>query len=152
MNLRSPVEQRDGVPWCQPGDATALWLIRDMLVREEDGDLIVAGTCPRAWLRQGQKLGVTNLPTHFGTVTYAVESRVAHGSIRATFRFAFREPPRRILLRLRHPAGALPVAVLVNGRALTPDATEWITLTPVARTLEARYATRPPASRLRCWP
>jgi len=58
VDLRSPVEQRDGPPWTQPGDANLLWLIRDMLVREEGETLLLAGTCPRAWYGDGQTLAV----------------------------------------------------------------------------------------------
>lgn len=139
VNLRSPIEQRDGVPWCQPGDATALWLIRDMLVREEGDTLLLAGTCPREWLKHGETLAATGLPTHFGKVGFTVRSQIARGRIHATFDFAFREPPRQIRLRLRHPQGRLPRAVRINGRKTTQSGCEWIALTPAARTLAITY-------------
>jgi hypothetical protein len=139
VELRSPVEQRDGVPWTQSGDAALLWLMRNMLVRERGGDLLLAGTCPRQWLADGETVGVTSLPTHFGTVTFSLQSEVSRGMVRGRFRFDFRTKPGRVLLRLRHPAGALPREAEADGNALALTGDEWISLPLTTRRLEVRY-------------
>lgn len=136
VNLRSPVEQRDGVPWTQPGNANLLWLTRDMLVREMGNDLILCGSCPRSWLTEGQAIAVTNLPTHFGSVSYRMETGM--GRITGSFRFRFHTPPRAIRLRLRRPDGDTPGCVTVNGKPVPSDG-EWIRIPTMARRLEATY-------------
>jgi len=45
-------------------------LIRDFLVREEDGNLLLASGVPAAWFRPGAALGVADAPTLHGTVTW----------------------------------------------------------------------------------
>jgi len=134
--LRTPIEQRDGVPWTQPGEANLMWLVRAMLVREEGDTLILAGSCPRAWLDRGKALGVSKLPTHFGPVTYRLESNGR--SITGTFRFGFHTKPQRIRLRLRHPSGSGPKRAIINGRAAASEG-EWIELPPHARRIQVSY-------------
>ena len=57
-----------------------------------------------------------NAPTHFGTVAYEIVSDVDHGKITATVEMPSRNPPKSVLLRLRHPK-ALPIkSVTVNGK------------------------------------
>jgi len=136
VDLRTPIEQRDGVPWTQPGDANLLWLMRDMLVREEGETLVLAGSCPRRWLADGQTVGVTKLPTHFGPVTYRLEAKKS--KVTGAFRFDLHSRPKAIRLRLRRPDGALPKRVLVNGKPAATEG-EWLSLPPTARRLEARY-------------
>ena len=50
--------------------AELLALVRDMLVREDGGQLIFASGVPRAWLRPGAVIAVANLPTTLGPVSY----------------------------------------------------------------------------------
>ena len=134
--LRTPVEQRDGVAWTQPGDANLLWLMRSMLVREDEGGLILAGSCPRAWLADGEAIAVHKLPTHFGRVSYRLEATAK--KVSGSFSFQFHTRPSGIRLRLRRPAGACPRRVSINGRPAAAEG-EWIGLTPTARRLEAWY-------------
>ncbi len=136
VSLRTPIEQRDGVAWTQPGDANLMWLMREMLVREEGDTLVLAGSCPRAWLAAGKAVGVTELPTHFGPVTYRLEAKSKE--ISGVFRFGFHTKPERIRLRLRRPGGAAPTRATVNGKPVPVDG-EWLTLPATARTLRASY-------------
>lgn len=59
------------------GLATADFLnfVRAMLVREEDGDLVLCSMLPDSW--RGQDFEVHKLPTHFGSVSFAIRH---HGS------------------------------------------------------------------------
>jgi hypothetical protein len=139
VDLRTPIEQRDGVPWTQSGDAVLLWLMRNMLVREQGSDLLLASTCPRRWLADGGTVGVTGLPTYFGTVTFRLQSEVGRGVVYGRFRFDFRTKPERVLLRLRHPDGALPREAEADGKPLALTGGEWVSLPLTTRRLEVRY-------------
>ncbi|MCL4403100.1 MAG: hypothetical protein M1436_10650, partial [Acidobacteria bacterium] len=55
-------------------------------------------------------------PTHFGTVSYHIESDVAHQTIRAEIHPPRRRAPREIVLHVRHPERARMRTVTVNGR------------------------------------
>jgi hypothetical protein len=138
VELRSPSESRDGPAWCRPGQANLLWLMRSMLVREEGDALILAGSCPRAWLEEAKTIEIEKLPTHFGAVSYRLESGKQANSVVGAFRFNFHTKPANIRLRLRHPEGALPRHVAVNGKQVQPSG-EWVGLSPTARKLEVAY-------------
>ncbi|MBI2440548.1 MAG: hypothetical protein HYV35_04165 [Lentisphaerae bacterium] len=139
VDLRSLVESRDGVAWCQPGQATVLWLIRDMLAREQENILLLAEACPRAWLAKGQTVEIRDLPTRFGKVSFALKADSDKTVIRGLFDFAFRTPPEGIRLRLRLPGKNLPRKVVVNGRPRRASGGEWLDLPLDCRTLEAHY-------------
>jgi hypothetical protein len=97
-------------------EACFLERFRDLLVMEAGDDLWLARGTPRAWLAQGQKVVVAGAPTHFGTAGYEITSDVDNGAIRATVDVPERNPPRSVLLRLRHPRAAPIKAVTVNGK------------------------------------
>ena len=135
VDLRSTVESRDGVPWCQPGDANLMTLLRWMVVRDDGGSLDLCGSVPRAWLEDGCAVRLERTPTRFGPVSACVESRVADGFIRARIAVPQRQPPGLVRLRLRHPAGLPPLEARINGARVTP-AGEWIETRPVAAEIE----------------
>ena len=87
-----------------------------MLVTERGTELWLAPFITYNWLKDGQRLKVSNAPTRFGPVAYELESRLQQGLIHATIQSPQREPPSRIVLRLRHPDG-LPIrSVQINGK------------------------------------
>jgi hypothetical protein len=92
---------------------------RMMLVMEEGDVLWLARATPRAWLEQGQRIAVRNAPTHFGPVGYEIVSDVEHSRLVATVTLPSRNPPREVVLVLRHPASAPIAAVKVNGKEWT---------------------------------
>ncbi|MGD0089596.1 MAG: hypothetical protein ABSE73_06710 [Planctomycetota bacterium] len=89
---------------------------RQMLVLEIGEELWLARATPRAWLEQGKKIAVRNAPTHFGVVAYEIVSDVDHGKIAATIVLPARNPPKAVVLRLRHPRAAPIKSVTVNGQ------------------------------------
>ena len=103
---------------------------RMMLVMEEGDVLWLARATPRAWLEQGKRIAVRNAPTHFGPISYEIASDVEHDRLVATVTLPSRNPPREVVLVLRHPALAAIAAVRVNGKEWNDfDATRgWITL------------------------
>lgn len=126
VDLRSPIEQRDGVPWTQPGQANLLWLMRSMLVREEGDALLLASSCPRAWYEAGKRIAVEGLPTWFGEVSYSLAVAADEASVE--FDPSFREAPREVRVRIRHPEGKLPRRVAINGQLTEQQGCEWIAL------------------------
>jgi hypothetical protein len=116
---------------------------RSLLVWEDGNALWLAKATPRHWLEQGKKISVRNAPTYFGTVAYRIVSDTAHGKIAATVEMPTRNPPKTVLLRLRHPSAALIRSVTVNGAAWTDfnPAKEVISLHGVKGTVEveSRY-------------
>ena len=89
---------------------------RMMLVMEAGDVLWLARATPRAWLEQGKRIAVRNAPTHFGPVGYEIVSDVEHGRLSATVTLPSRNPPREVVLVLRHPTSAAITGVKVNGK------------------------------------
>jgi hypothetical protein len=111
-------------------EACFLERFRMMLVMEEGDVLWLARATPKAWLEQGKRIAVRNAPTHFGPVGYEMVSDVDHGRLMATVTLPSRNPPREVVLVLRHPAAAAITSVKVNGKDWTDfDAARgWIKL------------------------
>jgi len=97
-------------------EAAFLERFRNMLVMEQGDCLWIARGTPRAWLQQGKKISVRNAPTHFGTLAYEIVSDVDNDEIQATAEMPSRNPPKTVLLRLRHPQSAPIRSVTVNGK------------------------------------
>jgi hypothetical protein len=93
------------------GAANAAFLetLRQLLVQDSPGGLRLAFATPRAWLRAGGRVGVTDAPTRFGPLTYSLEA--AAGSVRVHVDVPDRDPLRTLALRLRLPAGRRIVSV-----------------------------------------
>jgi hypothetical protein len=97
-------------------EAAFLERFRNMLVMEHGDTLWIARATPRVWLEQGRQIVVKNAPTHFGTVAYEIVSDVDNGRITAEMEMPSRNPPKSVLLRLRHPDSAPIKSVEVNGK------------------------------------
>jgi hypothetical protein len=97
-------------------EAAFLERFRNLLVMEQGDSLWIARAAPRVWLEQGKKIAAKNAPTHFGTLTYEIVSDVDDGKITATVEIPFRNPPKSVLLRFRHPKAAPIKRVTVNGK------------------------------------
>jgi hypothetical protein len=89
---------------------------RTMLVTERGDQLWLAPFVTCNWLKEGQALSVSNAPTRFGPVSYRIESHLADGFIRATINPPTRQPPARIVLRLRNPDDSPIRSVRLNGK------------------------------------
>jgi hypothetical protein len=95
-----------------------------MLVMEDGDKLWLARATPKAWLEQGKRIAVRNAPTHFGPVSYELISDADHGRLKATVTLPSRNPPREVVLVLRHPDSTAIAAVKVNDKDWTDfDAT-----------------------------
>ena len=74
-----------------------------------------AGNAPRL-ARAGQTIAVSNAPTYFGTLAYEIVSDVDSGRSPRLSRLPDRNPPERVIVRLRHPKAAPIKSVTVNGQ------------------------------------
>lgn len=88
---------------------------RSLLVWEDGGLLWLAKATPRRWLEQGKKISVKNAPTYFGPTGYEIVSDADFGKITATVEIPSRNPPKAVLVRLRHPSASPIRSVTVNG-------------------------------------
>ena len=82
-------------------NAALLETLRLLLVQESAGGLRLAYATPRAWLRAGQRIAVTNMPTSFGPLSYSL--RATHRSVHVTIDVPSRRRPASLHLRLRLP-------------------------------------------------
>ncbi len=105
-----------------------LRLLRSMLVREEGDQLILAQAAPKPWLEQGKSICVEDAPTHFGPMSYQIQSQVEQGKIVVTIDPPKRSAPAAIVLCVRHPQGKAIRAVRVNGQACDKFTAERVTL------------------------
>ncbi|HUT92464.1 MAG TPA: hypothetical protein VMY37_23425 [Thermoguttaceae bacterium] len=81
-----------------------------------------------------------NAPTNFGKAGYRIDSAAKRGAIEAAIDPPTVRPPRRIVLRLRHPHEKPIESVTVNGKPhedLDPKA-ETIRLDPAPKRLTLR--------------
>jgi hypothetical protein len=92
---------------------------RSLLVWEDGSALWLAKATPRGWLEQGKKISVKNAPTRFGAAAFEIISDADHGQISATVEIPSRNPPKTVLVRLRHPKAAPMKSVTVNGKPWT---------------------------------
>ena len=78
---------------------------RTMLVQERGNELWLAPFATSNWLRDGQRISVRNAPTRFGKVSYEIKSNIDSGYVEATIEPPTLNPPKQIVIRLRHPHG-----------------------------------------------
>ncbi len=92
-----------------------LRLLRNMLVREDGDQLILAQAVPQHWLVDGEQVEVRNAPTRFGEVSYTIRSHVDERRIVVHLDPPTRRPFRAVVVHLRHPQRATIRRVLLDG-------------------------------------
>lgn len=109
---------RPGGPLYKTSDESrwVMWL-RQLLVWEDGRSLWFGRGLPGGWLDNGRTIQVANAGTIFGRAGLRVRSEIDAGRIEASLDIPKRNPPAKVWLRLRHPAGLVPARVLVNGQA-----------------------------------
>lgn len=102
-----------------PPSTDGAWfeIYRKMLLNEIGEDtLFIAQAAPRKWLEKDKQITVRDAPTYFGPVSYVVDG-LKGNQISVKLELSERNPPKTLLVRLRHPQG-LPIrSVVVNGEA-----------------------------------
>jgi hypothetical protein len=87
-----------------------------MFVMERGDELWLAPMITNRWLEDGQTIAVRNAPTRFGPVVYRMNSHVRDGYIEASIEPPTRTPPKRVVIRIRHPEGKPMRSVTVDGK------------------------------------
>jgi len=77
---------------------------------------VVGTVCNQYWLKDGMTVAVRNAPTRFGPVGYRIVSHVRDGYIEAAIESPARNPPKRVVIRIRHPEGKPMKSVTVDGK------------------------------------
>ncbi len=93
-----------------PDEAKFVHRLRDLLVTEYQGDLLLAPGAPSRWLGEG--FSVTDAPTRYGPLTYSIRSR--GGEVRALVMLPERNPFRNAWLHL--PEGTDIGSVRIDGK------------------------------------
>ena len=109
-----------------PDEANACGWLRYLFVREEGESLLVGQAVPEGWLQPDGRCGVERTVTHFGEMSVLFEA--GEDEIVAHLDGPRRNPPARIKLRLRAPAGRHVAAVRVNGEAWPAIEGDWMIL------------------------
>jgi hypothetical protein len=105
-------------PYCTPAQLTVPLLTRWMLVFEDPAShgLWLAKATPRDWLKEGQTIAVSEAPTKWGRLDFAIHSHIQSGRIEVRLKLPGKSPPGGIRLRLRAPVGHQLQSVVLNGR------------------------------------
>ncbi|MHC1769265.1 MAG: NPCBM/NEW2 domain-containing protein [Verrucomicrobiia bacterium] len=90
---------------------------RSMLLMERGEELWLNPLTTSNWLQDGMTLSVQNAPTRFGTTAYVIRSQLGRRVIEAAITPPDRVPPKRLVLRLRHPDGQPIRAVTLNDQS-----------------------------------
>jgi len=113
---------------------------RLMFLMERGDELWLAPFITSHWLKDGMAVAIEHGPTHFGDVSYRIESHVNDGYIEARIDPPARRKPRELVLRIRHPHGERIRKVEVNGtlHSAFDPAREIIRLDPASDALTIR--------------
>ena len=115
------------------GDLPHTWISAEYLLatcslfayeREEDESLVIAAGVAEEWLSDGASVGVKNLPTYYGNLTYSLRLK-SKQTLRLTLRGDLVVPPGGIVVM---PPLPRPIRqVEINGQALTEFTTDSFT-------------------------
>jgi hypothetical protein len=93
-------------------EAKALVWLRAFLIREEGEVLHLAPGAPRAYFATGQRFGVREMATYFGSLTYRIAAEADR--VLATISTPERRPPAAIALHIRLPGDRRVASVTLN--------------------------------------
>jgi hypothetical protein len=142
-----PVDQYGRQTYLPPNSAAnACYMqqLRYLLVQDYDTNddgkadtLRLAFATPRAWLKNGQSIKVTNAPTQFGPVSYEIESQIANGGVSATVNVPDRTPGK-LLIRFRLPDNRKLTSATADGKELNISNGDTVDLTGLKGTIQVQ--------------
>lgn len=110
-------------------EAWFLMQTRWMLYLEDGKTLKLLSGIPRKWLEDGKKIELNNVQSYFGPFSLSVSSEINKGIITADLEFLPERLPEKVILRIPHPGGKIPVKV--SGGIYNKE-TESVTVSPLA--------------------
>lgn len=78
--------------------AKTIELLRNMILREHQNDLVLLSAVSPDWLRPGKVIETTDAPTNFGPVSLRLEAHADGFDLRIPRQF--RNPPKRLVVRI----------------------------------------------------
>jgi hypothetical protein len=120
-------------------ESNACGWLRQIFVGEEKEQLLLGQAVPREWLKPGQKCGLRNARTYFGTMSLLYTG--GDHQMNCQLDLPRRNPPKQIRLRFRTP-GQQPIrSVILNGKTWSNFHDDWVELPPNigAATVSASY-------------
>ncbi|MFA7369517.1 MAG: discoidin domain-containing protein, partial [Kiritimatiellales bacterium] len=87
-------------------------LVRNLLVRENDGDLHLFSALSPEWMKSGSRIAVRNAPTDFGTVAFVAE--IKNNAMKVKLDTQWRTLPRSLIMHL--PWYLDGIAATVDGK------------------------------------
>jgi len=100
-----------------PDECGFLNLLRACMVWEEGDTLFLAKAAPMSWFTPGETVELRDAATFFGPVSYKIE--VTDDSMEARIEPPRRNPPVKLVIRLRRADGRPMKSVTVNGKKHT---------------------------------
>jgi hypothetical protein len=100
-------------------EANSTCWLRMMFIQERGDELWLGAAIPRYWLSEGNKIGIENAVTYFGSMSVRFESEVNMSKIEMIFDPPRRNPPEKIYARFRHPNGKKITRCELNGITYT---------------------------------
>jgi len=108
------------------GDRQHLWTsvavgryLRDALVLEDKDTLKLGAGIARWWLEQGMQTGIEKAKTHFGELSYKINSDVARNKISVNIDIPDPNNLSKISLHIPHPSKKMIKSVSINGKTWT---------------------------------
>ena len=98
-------------------EAKALIWLRSFLLYENSDEIWITPAAPRHWFRPGQQIALKNAASHFGTISFQIDSN--SGSIQAEITLPARKIPSIIKMTLRTPECQPIVSISLNGKNWT---------------------------------
>jgi hypothetical protein len=127
-----PLDEHGRLMYLPPNsaaNANFLQQLRYLLVQDYDMNddgrpetLRLAFATPRGWMTSGSRIRVKDAPTEFGDVSYTIESATKDGRVHAEVKIPERNPPEKVLLRVRLPEGKKIESAEANGKNLDVQA------------------------------
>jgi len=96
-------------------ESIVCYCLRLMLIHEKGDTLTLMPAVPSKWLENGKHIHVKNASTHFGTLSFTVESRIAEGFIKIYLEPPTRNPPKHMEIYVKHPSSLKIRYVEVDG-------------------------------------
>jgi hypothetical protein len=124
LPLRSAYERSMFMPPNTGANASFLGTLRELLVHERRNGLDLAFSTPRAWLTDGDTIGVQHAPTSFGPLSYSI----ARTGMALAVDLHVPRTPSPLRIRFRLPSG-VRVGVVHLGRRRLPFDAKTSTLT-----------------------
>jgi hypothetical protein len=107
--------------YCVPAQQTIPLLVRWMLVLDDSDEdrLYLARGVPREWVVSGKEIGVEEVPTRWGKVSFSLVTKPSSKSIVGYVELSGASKPQEVYFKLRLPAHVSLKTVTLNGRAVS---------------------------------